>query len=88
MVGGTDPKEKKEVEIDIVGVPTEGNEYVIGSCKYKNEPVGADEYETLKHYASIFGKSKKIPLLHFFKERLHPKPQGYLKKRRRDARHP
>ena len=31
---GTDPKRKKEVEIDIVGTPAEGMEYLIGSCKY------------------------------------------------------
>ena len=56
---GTDSKEKKEVEIDIVGTPVEGNEYIIGSCKYKNSPVGVDELELLKHYADVFGKGEK-----------------------------
>ncbi len=56
---GTDPKEKKEIEIDIVGVPAEGNEYLIGSCKYRNEPTGIDELELLKHYSSVFGKGEK-----------------------------
>lgn len=56
---GTDPKEKKEVEIDIVGTPAEGNEYVIGSCKYRNTPVGVDELELLKGYAKVFGKGEK-----------------------------
>jgi len=56
---GTDPKAKKEVQIDIVGTPTEGNEYVIGSCKYRNTPVGVDELELLKHYAEVFGKGEK-----------------------------
>ena len=55
----TDSKEKKEVEIDIVGTPVEGNEYIIGSCKYKNSPVGVDELELLKHYADVFGKGEK-----------------------------
>lgn len=27
---GTDPKEKKQVQIDIVGTPMEGKEYIIG----------------------------------------------------------
>ena len=56
---GTDSKEKKEVEIDIVGTPVEGNEYIIGSCKYKNSPVGVDELELLKYYADVFGKEEK-----------------------------
>ena len=39
---GTDPKEKKEIQIDIVGVPVQESnkmitEYLIGSCKFKNE---------------------------------------------------
>ena len=56
---GTDSKRKKEVEIDIVGTPAEGDEYIIGSCKYKNEPIGIDELELLKEYAGVFGKGKK-----------------------------
>ncbi len=56
---GTDAKHKKEVEIDIIGIPSEGNEYIISSCKYKNEPVGVDELELIKEYAGVFGKGKK-----------------------------
>ncbi len=56
---GTDPKAKKEVQIDIVGTPAEGNEYIIGSCKYRNTPVGVDELELLKQYADVFGKGDK-----------------------------
>lgn len=56
---GTDSKAKKEVQIDIVGTPADGNEYVIGSCKYRNTPVGADELQLLKHYAKVFGKENK-----------------------------
>lgn len=33
-------------------------EYLIGSCKYKNEPVGVDELELMKEYAEVFGKGK------------------------------
>ncbi len=56
---GTDPKMKKEVQIDIVGTPVEGNEYIIGSCKYRNELVGVDELELLKQYSEVFGKGEK-----------------------------
>ena len=56
---GTDPKARKEVQIDIVGTPIEGKEYLIGSCKYKNEKIGVDELELLQHYASVFGRGEK-----------------------------
>lgn len=60
---GTDPKMKKEVQIDIVGTPAEGNEYIIGSCKYRNAPVGTDELDLLRSYADVFGKGEKY---HFY----------------------
>lgn len=60
---GTDSTAKKEVQIDIVGTPADGNEYIIGSCKYRNEPVGVDELELLKRYAAVFGKGEKY---HYF----------------------
>ncbi len=56
---GTDARKKKEVQIDIVGTPVEGREYIIGSCKYKNELIGIDELELLKDYASVFGYGVK-----------------------------
>lgn len=60
---GTDSRLKKEVQIDIVGTPVEGNEYIIGSCKYKNEKIGIDELELLRHYAKVFGYGEKY---HYF----------------------
>lgn len=56
---GTDPKNKKQVQIDIVGTSVEGKEYIIGSCKYRNEKIGVDELELLREYASVFGKGVK-----------------------------
>lgn len=53
---GADPKKKKQVQIDIVGTPVEGKNYIIGSCKYRNEKIGVDELELLRDYASVFGK--------------------------------
>lgn len=64
---GTDSKRKKEVEIDIVGTPAEGNEYIIGSCKYKNEPVGVDELELIKEYAEVLEKERNIITIFFQK---------------------
>lgn len=60
---GTDVRKKKEVQIDLVGTPVEGKEYLIGSCKYKNEPVGVDELELLREYAAVFGCGIKY---HYF----------------------
>ncbi len=56
---GTDPKAKKQVQIDIIGTPVAGNEYIIGSCKYRNEKIGMDELELLRNYASVFGKGSR-----------------------------
>ena len=61
---GTDPREKKQVQIDIVGVPVQEanqkvSEYLIGSCKFKNEKIGIDELELLENYARVFAKGNK-----------------------------
>lgn len=60
---GTDSKTRKEVQIDIVGTPVEGNEYLIGSCKYRNEKTGTDELELIQNYASVF---RKDGIFHYF----------------------
>ena len=60
---GTDPKSRKELQIDIVGTPVEGNEYLIGSCKYRNEKIGMDELELLRSYASVF---RKDGIFHYY----------------------
>ena len=53
---GTDPQKKKQIQIDIVGTPVAGNDYIIGSCKYRNEKIGLDELELIREYAAVFGK--------------------------------
>lgn len=53
---GTDSKTRKEVQLDLVGTPVEGNAYLIGSCKYRNEKIGIEELELLHRYASVFRK--------------------------------
>ena len=54
---GTDAKTRKEIQIDIVGTPVEGNEYLIGSCKYRNEKIGIEELDLIRSYASVFHKN-------------------------------
>ena len=56
---GTDTALHKEIQIDIVGAPVEGNEYIIGSCKYKNELIGVNELELLRRYAAVFNRGSK-----------------------------
>ena len=56
---GSDTKQRKQIQIDIVGTPVEGQEYIIGSCKYRNEKIGTDELKLLKEYASGFGKGSR-----------------------------
>ena len=56
---GSDPATHKEVQIDIVAASADGNEYIIGSCKYRDKTTGVDEYELLKHYADVFGKGSR-----------------------------
>ena len=53
---GTDPNKKMQIQIDIVGTPVEGRDYIIGSCKYRNEKIGVDEFELIREYAAAFGK--------------------------------
>lgn len=60
---GTDPDARQEIQIDIVGTPVDGNEYLIGSCKYKNEKIGVDELVLLKRYANVF---RRGGLFHYY----------------------
>ena len=57
---GPDPKQKKEVQIDIVAIGTKpnntnaGRKFLIGSCKFKNEAIGSDELDLMKEYSALF----------------------------------
>lgn len=52
---GGNPRTKKECEIDIVITSTVDDDVVIGSCKFRNTPVGTDELELMKEYADAMG---------------------------------
>lgn len=54
---GTDPAVRKEIQIDIVGTAVDKDEFIIGSCKYRNEPIGIDELQLIRNYASVFRKN-------------------------------
>ena len=56
---GTDPREKKQIQIDVVATSVTENEFIVGSCKFKNEKIGVDELELLKEYAEVFSRGKK-----------------------------
>ena len=60
---GTDMIKKKQIQIDIIGTTMAANEYIVGSCKYRNEKIGLDELELLRDYATVFGKGVKY---HFY----------------------
>ncbi len=64
---GTDDTEKKQVQIDIVGTTPVKNEFLIGSCKFRNEKVGYDELELLRRYAEIFARGGKFRYIIFSK---------------------
>ena len=81
---GSDKTTRKEVQIDIVGKSADNNEYIIGSCKYRNEKIGVDELELIKYYASVFGKGSKyhyyiFSLGGFTKELLECKKRGEVR---------
>ena len=50
----TDHQTKKQVQIDIVGMPTDGYEYIICSCKYRNEKIRLDELVTLMTLENMY----------------------------------
>lgn len=67
---GTDAKIKKEVQIDIVAIPVQEpnkrvTEYIIGSCKFKNEKIGVNELKLMEEYAEVFGKGSRYHYMIF-----------------------
>ncbi len=61
---GTDPEEKKEIQLDIVARAArdvndkKANQYIIGSCKYTNKQVDVGELELIRRYANVFADEK------------------------------
>jgi hypothetical protein len=79
---GNDSAAKKEIQIDIVGVPVQEpnrkiTEYLIGSCKFRNEKIGMDELRLLEHYADVFGKGSSYHFVIFSLTGFTPELQEY-----------
>ena len=54
---GTNPKSRQQVEIDLVA--KDGNTYLFGECKWRNEPVDTGILEQLKEKADVMCKSRE-----------------------------
>ena len=44
-----------KLEVHLIAIH-ERSEYLIGSCKYRNEKICIDELDLLRHNAKLFGK--------------------------------
>lgn len=53
---GTDPTSKKQIEIDLIA--NDGDEYIIGECKWRNEKTDISILNELKEKADIFKKNR------------------------------
>ena len=59
---GNDPQEKKQVELDVVGLTSDNLVGYFGECKWKNEPISRSVLEKLITNSEIF----KYPLKHYY----------------------
>lgn len=64
---GTDEKERKQIQIDIVAATSVKNEFIIGSCKFRNEKTGYDELELIRKYSAAFANKGKFHYIIFSK---------------------
>lgn len=64
---GGNPKTKRQAQIDIVVTAADGNEGIVGSCKFRNEKTDVDELMLMKEYAEILGKFEKTYYYFFAK---------------------
>ena len=69
---GTHPGLKKEAQLDIVAVASrphegrQGKQYLIGSCKYRNEKTAADELTLIQEYTSAFTSANDLVCYYIF----------------------
>lgn len=54
---GTDPVEKTQVEIDLIA--SDGNDYIIGECKWRKNKIEMKVLEELKKKADVFRKKRR-----------------------------
>lgn len=56
---GTDPKEKRQVQIDIVVTSPDKKSAILGECKYRNELMGTDILDQLLYEAELIHSIEK-----------------------------
>ncbi len=64
---GGNPKTKKQAQIDVVVLSLDSDKAIVGSCKFKNEKLGTEEYELMKDYAEAMGTFKEVYYYFFSK---------------------
>lgn len=52
---GTDPKTRKQAQIDIVAASADGKNCIVGSCKFRHDPVSESELKLMRQYAQAMG---------------------------------
>ena len=62
---GTDPRNKKAIEIDLIGESVKENalqkkEYIAGSCKFRNRETNMKDYKDLKEYSEVFSSEAEF----------------------------
>lgn len=71
---GTHPQRRESVQLDIVATSAKadntpsasGRQFIIGSCKYTNSPVGEDELALIREYASVFTDARDTCFYYIF----------------------
>lgn len=57
---GTDPRTRQREELDVVAVD-EHEVVLVGECKWRNQPTGAEVLKKLDERASLVGASEQVP---------------------------
>lgn len=68
---GTDPKKRKEIEIDLIGEPVQENndqkkEYIAASCKFRNGHFTMKDLDELKEYSMVFCRDAEFHYYVFY----------------------
>ncbi|MBR2288351.1 MAG: restriction endonuclease, partial [Clostridia bacterium] len=61
---GSDPVNRKAIEIDLIA--SDGKQYIIGECKWRNEPLDVPVMKTLREKADVFYAKREKTWYMFF----------------------
>ena len=61
---GSDPVNRKAIEIDLIA--SDGKQYIIGECKWRNEPIDVPVMKTLREKADVFYAKREKTWYMFF----------------------